>query len=280
MFTERLAASSVTFRDVPLEGALHHLRAIGFTRLDLTAIRHYCDHFDPLLVDVGEAECLRVRDTVARFGMETVSITSYPANPLAKDLNGDDWASGIDAYIRLGLHLQARALILPPGSPAPPADRWRGTAEHAKPWLRDAARRAVTAQMTPSIALQSHSLLRTPQQGLDFLGLLGAKEAGLAIDPAHLAAIGEDPAAAIRQLGAAITFVVLRDTDGKDFNLPPGMGLLDYPSILASLAEIGYHGPLVLAIDDPGISPEERIGRLQRGWEYLDTLDTGWQQAA
>lgn len=273
MISDRLAASSITFRDMPLEGALHYLRSVGFTRLDVTAIRHYCDHFDPLLVDVGEIECVRVRDQVDRFGMQAVSVTTYPANPLARDINGDDWGSGVDAYVRLALHLQARHLIFPPGSPAPEVAHWRGTVEHAKPWLREAVRRATTARLQPSIALQSNSLLRTSREGMDVLEILHMPQVGLAIDPAHLAAMGEDPAQAILRMGQAVTYVVLRDTDGRDFNLPPGSGQLDYPAILAALTEIGYAGPLVLAIDDITRSAEERATLLARGWEYVRDVD-------
>ena len=270
--TDRLAVSSVTFRDAPLEQALQRLQGQGFTRLDLTAIRHFCDHFDPLLVDVGEEACLRVRDLLAQYAMQAVSITSYPANPLARDINGDDWTSGVDAYVRLGLHLHAQAIIYPPGSPAPAPEHWRGTVEHVKPWLREAARRTMTAGMQPAIALQSHSVLRTAQQGMDFLPILGMPGVGLAIDPAHLAAMGEDPAAAIRRMGKSIGFVVLRDTDGRNYNLPPGSGQLDYPGILAALEAAGYAGPLVLAIDDVGVAPEARLDLLLQGRDYLEGL--------
>lgn len=272
---ERLAASSVTYRDEPLESALHHLRTLGFTRLDLVAIRHYSDHFDPLLVDVGEEECLRVRNLIAGFDMQTVSVVSYPANPLARDLNGDDWVDGVDAYVRLGMALDARYLVLPPGRPNPPENRWRGTAEHARPWLRDAAQRVLNAHMLPAIALQSNSLLRTAQQGIDFLRILGVMNVGLAVDPAHLAAMGEDPVAAIRQMGNAISYLVLRDTDGENFNLPPGLGHLDYRGILAVLEEIDYDGPFVLAVDDITLSAQQREDLLKRGWENLEKLTLG-----
>jgi len=272
---ERLTASSVTFRDEPLESALQQLSGLGFTRLDLVAIRHFCAHFDPLLVSVGEEECVRVRELIAGCHMQTVSVTTYPANPLANNLNGDDWVSGVDAYVRLGLVLQARFLILPPGRPAPSPDRWRGTAQRAKPWQREAVMRTLNAHMLPAVALQSGSLLRTAQQGLDFLSILGLRSAGLAVDPAHLAAMGEDPAEAIRRMNDAIAFVVLRDTDGENFNLPPGMGRLDYPGILAALNDIGYDGPLVLAIDDMTIPPQQRGELLKRGWDYLDQWAMG-----
>lgn|GEM_PF-2800767 len=268
----RLAASSVTFRDEPLERALGRLRDIGFARLDLTAIRHYSDHFDPLLVDVGEEECARVRDLVAAHDVGVVSVTTYPDNPLAAQLNGDDWVEGVDAYVRLGRFVQSRFLIFPPGSPAPAADRWRGTAEHAKPWLREAAQRTLNAGMLPAIALQSDSLLRSSEEGISFLRLLNMINVGLAVDPAHLLAMGEDPVAALRRLGNAVGFVVLRDTNGVSFNLPPGLGMLDYPAILAVLQEIEYDGPFVLAIDDITLPASQRADLLKQGWEYLERI--------
>jgi len=268
----RLAASSVTFRDEPLDGALGRLRDLGFTRLDLVAIRHYCDHFDPLLVDVGEEECARVRDLIAAHDMQAVSITTYPDNPLATHLNGDDWVEGVDAYVRLGQFLGTRHLIFPPGSPAPAAAHWRGTVEHAKPWLAEAARRTLNAGMVPSIALQSESLLRTSEEGLNFLRVFGMMNVGLAVDPVHLLAMGEDPVAALRRMGDAIAFVILRDTNGVSYNLPPGLGQLDYPAILAVLEEIGYDGPIVLAIDDISLPANERADLLKQGWEYLERI--------
>ncbi len=275
---ERVAVSSVTFRDLPLEEALRRLRGAGFTRLDLTAIRHYCDHFDPLLVDVGEDECVRVRDLIARYDMRAISLTTFPANPLSHTLNGDDWTEGVDAYVRLGLHLGATWYLLPPGSPAPQPEHWRATAEHAKPWLRDAAMRILNAGMQPVIALQSGSLARTSADGLHLRTLLGLPSIGLATDPAHAFAMGEDPVAALRQLGDALAFVVLRDTNGVSFNLPPGLGRLDYPAILAMLDDIDYLGPLVLAIDDITLPVDTRATLLKKAWEYLDGLSQ--QQAA
>jgi sugar phosphate isomerase/epimerase len=266
----QLCASSVTFRDEPLAGALYRLRRLGFSRVDLTAIRHYCDHFDPLLVDVGERACLEVRAVAERFDTQIISLTTSPGNPLAPELTGDDWVEGVDAYVRLGRTLGSRLIVVPPGSPAPPPDRWRGTLERARPWLRDAVHRVVAAGMDPAIALQAESLLRTGREGLEFLRLFGEPSVGLAIDPAHLQAVGEDPAPTIRALGAAIGFVVLRDTDGESYNLPPGAGTLDYPAILAALNAVDYTGPLVLAIDDVARSPAAREDALRRGWDYLD----------
>ncbi|MHB9025231.1 MAG: sugar phosphate isomerase/epimerase family protein [Armatimonadota bacterium] len=275
---DRLAVSTVTFRDAPLAGALEWLQPLGIPRIDLTAIVRYCDHFDPFLVDVGEDECIRVRDLVAGAGMQAVSVTGYPANPLAKDLNGDDWESGVDAYVRCAMHLGAQYLNFPPGSPAPAPEHWRGTAEHAKPWLRDGALRSVHAHLRPVIALQSNSLLRTTQQALDFLQILNIPQAGLAVDPAHLAAVGEDPAASLRKMGDAVAFVMLRDTDGESYNLPPGKGRLDFEEILGALDEINYQGPLVLAIDDIRVRPQKRADLLKWGVDYL--AERGQRKAA
>jgi sugar phosphate isomerase/epimerase len=88
----------------------------------------------------------------------------------------------------------------------------------------------------------------------------------------HLLAMGEDPVAALRRMGHAVSFVVLRDTNGVSFNLPPGLGQLDYPAILGVLDEIEYDGPLVLAIDDVTLPADQRVDLLKQGWEYLERI--------
>jgi len=265
----QLAASSVTFRDESLDDALRRLRGLGFMRIDLLAIRHYCDHFDPLLVSVGDHEAQRVRAIVDEYGVQVVSMTTYPANPLGRNLNGDDWVAGIDAYMQVGRALDAHIAIFPPGTPAPMASRWRGTAEMVLPWLREAARRALSANMRPAIALQSNSLLRTSENGLDFLKLLNMPDVGLAVDTAHLTAMGEDPAKALRRMGDAVAYVMLRDTDGQNFNLPPGGGFIDFSAVLDALARINYTGPLTLSIDDVDVTADRRAKMLSDGRDFL-----------
>lgn len=268
----RLAVSSATFRDEPLTEAAQRIRALGITQLGLVAIPHYCEHLDPLLVDVGEAECYRARDVLAANGLRAVSVTGNPANPLDRHIDRDAWQDMLFGYVQCGLVLEAPLLVLPAGNPAPPADRWRGELEHAKPWLRDAVERALQAHLAPALGMTPDSLLNSTTHAKELLTILGIPALGVAIDTAQLAQAGEDPARAIRELGGAMAHVTLRDTDGNNNNLPPGSGRLDFSAILNALIDIGYTGPLELFIDDETLTPEARTEALVTGWHYLDRL--------
>jgi sugar phosphate isomerase/epimerase len=268
----RLAASSATFRDAPLGEALRRLHDLGFAQVGLVSIPDYCEHFDPLLVDVGEEECARVRGEFLAAGLRAVSVTGFPANPLDRHLNSDEWLDNIFGYVACGTIVEATVLILPAGNPAPADDRWRGEVEHAKPWLRDAVQRALAAHLTPALAMSPDTLLNSSRHALDLLALLGIPSLGVAIDTALLARQGEDPVRAIRTLGGAIAHVTLRDTDGASINLPPGSGHLDFNAILDALIEADYTGPLVLLNDDIAQTPEDRADCLLLGWHYLDRI--------
>lgn len=268
----RLAASTATFRDAPLAEAAQRLRALGFAQVDLTAVRDVCEHFDPLLVDVGEAECYRVRDVLAANSLRAASITGYPANPLDRHIDRDEWLDMMFGYVACAVITEAPLLVLPAGNPAPPDDRWRGELEHAKPWLRDAAQRALNARVAPALGMGPGSLLNSTRHARELLGILGMPSLGVAIDTARLAQQGEDPARAIRELGSAVAHVTLRDTDGANHNLPPGKGILDFSVILDALRVVDYTGPLVLTLDDETLSADARADALVSGWHFLDRI--------
>jgi sugar phosphate isomerase/epimerase len=271
----RVAASTVTFRDEPLEEAARRLHTLGFTRVDLTAIPDYCEHFDPLLMDVGAAHCYQVRDILAAQGLQAVSVTAYPANPLDRHIDHDDWIDAINAYVRLAEILESRLLIVPAGEPAPEPEVWRGEVEHAKPWVRDVARRALAVGLVPALAMRRNTILASSQHVREFLAIAGAVNLGVAVNTAHLALLGEDPVRALRVLGDALAVVSLVDTDGARADLPPGDGHLDFSAILATLQEIGYDGPLLLAVDDATLTPDARADALWRGWTHLDNMGLG-----
>ncbi|OPZ82734.1 MAG: Xylose isomerase-like TIM barrel [bacterium ADurb.Bin429] len=235
----------------------------------------YCEHFDPLLVDVGEEECARARGEFLARGLHVVSVTGYPANPLDRHINRDGWLDMIFGYTACARALEAGVFILPSGGPAPEDAYWRGEVEHAKPWLRDAAQRALAGHLAPALAVAPDTLLNTSRRALELLTILGIPSLGVAVDTALLAQMGEDPARAIRALGGALAHVILRDTDGPHLNLPPGSGDLDFSAILDALTEVGYTGPLMLLNDDITQPAEVRSDSLLVGWHNLDRISLG-----
>jgi sugar phosphate isomerase/epimerase len=128
------------------------------------------------------------------------------------------------------------------------------------------------AHIRPALAVREGTIADTVEHARELTQLLNVPTAGVAIDTAALVMQDCEPAEAIAMLGAQLAHVTLHDTDGVRPSLPPGQGSLDFPAILRALDAAGYSGPLVVALDDIHLSPEERAHELAQGIAYLQPL--------
>lgn len=152
----------------------------------------------------------------------------------------------------------------------------RGYSEFARRWrpILDACRDAglkFAAEVHPGqVAFDFYSA------GFALDALDHCQEFGFLFDPAHLHWQGVDPVAFLRQYADRIFHVHVRDIalrlDGRSSVLnsllppgdprrgwefrSPGHGGLDWESIIRTLTEIGYDGPLSVDWSDPGMDRE------------------------
>lgn len=91
---------------------------------------------------------------------------------------------------------------------------------------------------------------------------------GFTFDSFQAAESGADPIALIEAMGEALVTVHLSDYHPeRERHLPPGHGLVPWDSLLTTLAETRYRGPLILELAG---SDETEIGRtLLAGREFL-----------
>jgi len=93
---------------------------------------------------------------------------------------------------------------------------------------------------------------------------------GFCPDTGHLAAGGGDPAELIRRYPDRVRHVHLKDLDTATTTfLPLGQGDVDFPDVLAALAEIEYDGWLVVELDSYDGPPREAAAISKN---YLDSL--------
>lgn len=79
---------------------------------------------------------------------------------------------------------------------------------------------------------------------------------GLNIDSVHANLGDMKPARSIREAGSLLITTHLQDNYGKlDNHLPPGLGKIDWESVIRALAEVGYDGTYMIEISD---CPPER----------------------
>jgi len=104
-----------------------------------------------------------------------------------------------------------------------------------------------------------------PKADLEFLietvSALDLPGIGFNIDTGHAVLKGLDAGEAIRLMGARLVTTHIQDNFGeRDDHLPPGLGTIDWPSVMAAFREVGYRRTLMVEISDcpPGREPVAR----------------------
>ncbi len=108
-----------------------------------------------------------------------------------------------------------------------------------------------------------------PEELIQLVDDVGASNIGVCLDTGHCKIAGGDPAQFTRTLGSYLNETHFEDNYAPrfagqppwrgDLHRPPGIGLIDWPSVMDALVEIGYTGPVVF--------------ELELGWE-IDSLRT------
>ena len=97
---------------------------------------------------------------------------------------------------------------------------------------------------------ESHQI-RTVAEGLDLLAGVGAANLRLLADAYHMNIEEADPAAALRQAGAALGLYHAADSNRCGL----GEGHVDFAAQITALDAIGYGGPVILEVAAPGPDP-------------------------
>lgn len=74
------------------------------------------------------------------------------------------------------------------------------------------------------------------------------------LDTGHAGLMGQPPEDAVRQLGGRLHALHVHDNDlTRDAHLMPYQGKLNWPRIMAALAEVGYDGDLTFEVASPSV---------------------------
>ena len=102
------------------------------------------------------------------------------------------------------------------------------------------------------------SFLAFPEEILRLIHAVGAPNLKTCLDTGHCTLAGGDPAAFVRAFGEHFGETHFQDNyaprlafDARgpaDLHRPPGVGLIDWPSVMDELVEIGYEGPVVFEL--------------------------------
>jgi len=157
--------------------------------------------------------------------------------------------------------------------PIAPPDR----AEHlrrAQDALAEIAPRCRRAGVRIAVELLPRTCIGNTVEELgELLAPLDEQTFGVCLDTNHLMGRHAQLADKVRRLGQRLITLHLSDYDGVDEKHQlPGTGVLDWPSFVAALGEIGYAGPFNYECTLPGPTPAERVTALEESFAWLSGL--------
>lgn len=257
--------------------ALKHLRGLGFDAFEMMIFPPHCW---PRELSVAQR-----RETKAWLDGEGARLTSFCYPLLDNNPNGVDRlmrAYTLDRYreaIDLAAEWNCPYVVAIPGPVSslinPPRD-WMLN------WFVEGVQELVRYAKGTGVEILLENVpftfLPTAQDMADTAALIGP-EVGINYDICNAAFIKEDPAEAIRMLGALVKNVHISDSGYGEFKHERlGTGIVDPAPVAVALKDIGYTGATVLEIITdallPGADPDGDILAskdilVQNGWQPL-----------
>jgi D-psicose/D-tagatose/L-ribulose 3-epimerase len=239
----RLGVCTWTFGDLPLNEIARRLQTLGFDGVELAG--------DLALYQAREAGQI-LRD----HGLKTLSLT--PDNVDVVHPDAAVRSEAVDYYLRL---LDFAADL---GNPIVSCHgyvgRVRAIDSYAEEWnlflqsVRMIALRAMALDLRLVIEVlnryEAH-LVNTAAEALDFVTEVGAENVGVLLDAYHMNIEESDPAAALRLVRDRLWLYHVADSNRQGI----GHGHTAFDAQLATLADIGYDGPIILECTAPGPDP-------------------------
>jgi sugar phosphate isomerase/epimerase len=223
-------------------------KEIGFDTIDIFA--------DPLAIDVKERRL--IKDTCAEVGLPIVSVCCCALG--IADFNGPVQRFHVNrakAHLDLVYELGGRNLLLVLGEyiwqqeVIKPADQWKWAVDN----VRELGEHAAGLGLEIALELEPFqlSIVNTLDKMVQFLNDVGHPAVRANLDISHLT-LAHTPPSAIQRLKGQIGHVHISDCDGKVHgDLPPGRGVVDFPSYLAELKRTGFDGTISIELE---YSPE------------------------
>lgn len=230
-------------------------KALGFDTIDIFV--------DPLDADVREQKL--IKDECDRHGLPIVSVCCVAVGLI--DFNPSVQRFHLDrarAYLDLCYRFEARNLLLVLGEyiwqqeVIPPSEQWNTAVGH----LRTLGDHAASLGLEIALELEPFrlSLLNDVPSMARFLADTAHPAVKANVDISHLV-LAQQPPEALEALRGKISHVHISDCNGQIHgDLPPGRGVVDFPSYLKALKGLDLPDDLAISIELEYSPEPDRIG--------------------
>ncbi|MBM4019554.1 MAG: sugar phosphate isomerase/epimerase [Planctomycetes bacterium] len=245
----KLAFSTNAFKQVSLEESLRQIAACGYAGVEIMAdVPHaYPPHVDARRRKAVLDLCRELRLTITNLNAFTLFAqgdTWHPSWIEPEAALRERRCEHTLAAIRLARDLGSPGISLEPGGPLPACMDRAAAMDLYRQGLRRMLPEAQQCGVNLLVEPEPGLLIERPEEFEELLAGLSHPRLALNFDIGHFYCVGVDPAGAARRLAAHIRHVHLEDIapSREHRHLVPGRGAIDFPAVLAALADAGYDG--------------------------------------
>ena len=241
-------------------------KEIGFDSIDIFG--------DPMEVDAVERRL--IRKSCAHAGLPVVSTVCVALG--LPDFNKpvrEFHTKRAKHYLDLCYELEGRNLLLVLGEyiwqqeVIAPRDQWQWAVEQ----VREIGRYAETLGLEVAVELEPFhlSLINSVDRMSTFLNDVAHPAVRANVDISHLV-LANDAPEKLRKLAGRIAHVHLSDCDGrKHGDLPPGRGVVDFPTYLQALDDAGFSGTISIELEYSP-EPDKIVDWVREAYDATDRL--------
>jgi sugar phosphate isomerase/epimerase len=246
-----VGCSTLGWHFYDLDAALTGIASLGFQCIDIAMIPGICSHFDPVVATPAEKEALKKRVREAKFRVATLNTFK---GFLGDSADRETALGFLRECLALAKEMGAYGLCIQSGTPRAAAD-WQKAAMALAADLRLLGEAAAPLGLDIGVEVHREMLISSSHEALELMKMVNHPRIGITLDPCHVTYGGENPAAVARALGPWVRHVHLRDAIGKNTEVVPGEGTVDFAAFVAALDEIGYARPMMVELEYPAPAP-------------------------
>jgi len=266
--------STNAFVKYGLVDALERIARLGFNGAEIM-----CDRPHLYPDDYGEAALKGVKDALETHGLTPTNLNSFTLfavgdtylpswiepEPERRDIRVRHTLS----CLRIAKFLGCDNISIPPGGPIPEG---MSREEAVRLFHRELDRVIPLAEelgVKLLIEPEPDLLMERSSEFRPFIGEIRSPAVGLNFDIGHFYCAGEDPAAAFEDLFEWVGHIHIEDIAPTRVHnhLIPGLGAIDFPSVLHAVHRLGYRGHISLElypyVDRPEFAGTESLSCLR-----------------
>jgi D-psicose/D-tagatose/L-ribulose 3-epimerase len=242
-------------------------KEIGFDAIDIFA--------DPLDIDVKERKL--IKDECDRAGLPIISVACVAVglidfNPSVQRFHVDR----VKAYLDMAYVFEARNVLLVLGEyiwqreVIPPAEQWATGVRR----VRELGQYAASLGLEIALEMEPFalSLLNDVPSMVRFLDEVNHPAVRANVDISHLV-LARQPPQALELLKGKVAHVHISDCDGKVHgDLPPGRGVVDFPSYLRAIKNLGIEDATISIELEYSPEPDQIVDWVREAYQATAAL--------